>query len=313
MQRASGKNLNTVANYEWAVRRWLVPTLGSIPIAELRADDVEDVLLAEGRARNTMVRVRSVLSQALSQAARRGDIARDVAGLALLPGGARRQGRSLTVEQATTLLEAAAGRRLEALVVVGLLLGLRPGELAGLRWADVDLEAGLLSVRNARVHTPAGPAIGPTKEEWSRRTLEMPVAAVEALRRHRDRQAEERMRAGARWQDHDLVFPTSVGTPYDRWGMRRRFLAITRRAGLGDWQPKELRHSFVSLLSAARVPIEEIADLVGHRNARITAEIYRHRVHPTVGGARPVMDVLFPPTGDDRSGRDGGVGDTPSS
>jgi integrase len=297
VQGRSAKKASTIKNYEWAVHQWLLPTLGDIPIGELTVDDVESVLFAmqdAGLAKNSMVRVRSVLSQVLDRAVRRRAVDRNVATLAVIPAGTRRQGRSLTLEQATKLLQEAERSRLGALVVTGLLLGLRPGELAGLRWSDVDLGRGILSVEHARVETPDGPVIGDPKEEWTRRKLNMPAAVITALRRHRRRQDFEKAAAGPAWHDFDLVFPTSVGTPFDRWGLRRRLQTITRAAGLGEWQPKELRHSFVSLLSDAGVPIEVIADLVGHRNARITAEVYRHRIRRTVGAAKPVMDAIFP-------------------
>ncbi|MHB8440259.1 MAG: tyrosine-type recombinase/integrase [Acidimicrobiales bacterium] len=298
MQRVSGKSPNTIVNYEWAIRGWLTPILGDIPVGELEAEDVEEMLLemhGAGLAKNSMIRARSVLSQVLKRAVRRGVLDRDVAALAQMPGGPRREGRSLSPDQAKALLDAAVGHRLEAMVVTGLLLGLRPGELAGLRWADVCFQTGVLSVRQARVQTQDGTTLGPTKNDWTRRALEMPQLVKESLQAHQLRQRAEIHSTTRTWQDNDLVFPTRNGTPYDRWAMRRQFVGITRAAGIGDWQLKELRHSFVSLMSAHGIPIESIADLVGHRNARITGEIYRHRVHPTVGAARGVMDSLFSP------------------
>ena len=87
----------------------------------------------------------------------------------------------------------------------------------------------------------------------------------------RKRQAAERLRAGEAWQDHDLVFCRADGTPLDRWQVRREFAEITKAAGLGeDWAPRELRHSFVSILSASDVPLEDISQLVGHVSTSVT-------------------------------------------
>jgi site-specific recombinase XerD len=94
-------------------------------------------------------------------------------------------------------------------------------------------------------------AKGDTKTRKSRRVLKLPTRAVEALREHRKRQAAERLQAGEKWQDHDLVFLREDGTPLDRWQVRPEFAVITEAAGLGEqWAPRELRHSFVSILSA---------------------------------------------------------------
>ena len=106
---------------------------------------------------------------------------------------------------------------------------------------------------------------GDTKTPESRRTLALPRKCVEALREHRVRQAQDRLMAGPLWQDHGLVFASAVGTPMDDHNVRRMFRAITEEAGLGTgWVPREMRHTFVSLLSARGVPVEAIALLAGH-------------------------------------------------
>jgi hypothetical protein len=110
---------------------------------------------------------------------------------------------------------------------------------------------------------------GDTKARKSRRTLELPRLAAQALRQHHVRHAAQKLEAGEAWQDHNLVFCTSVGTPLDASNVRRSFRKITKGAGIGtDWSPRELRHSFVSVMSDQGVPIETIADLVGHQRHR---------------------------------------------
>jgi integrase len=124
---------------------------------------------------------------------------------------------------------------------------------------------------------------GDTKTPRSRRTLALPRRCVEALREHRVRQAEDRLAAGPLWQDHGLVFASTVGTPLDDHNVRRQFRAITEAAGLGsDWVPRELRHTFVSLLSAHGVPVEAIALLAGHNQTATTELVYRHQIVPAL-------------------------------
>jgi Phage integrase family len=109
-------------------------------------------------------------------------------------------------------------------------------------------------------------ADGDTKTRKSRRTLQLPTRCVEVLTRHQARQADARARAGDRWEENDLVFATGVGTELDAANVRRAFRNVVKKAGLDpqSWTPRELRHSFVSLLSEAGVPLEDLSRLVGH-------------------------------------------------
>jgi integrase len=177
---------------------------------------------------------------------------------------------------------------LHAYVVLSLLAGLRTEELRSLLWSDVDLDAGTLAVyRSVR-------ASGDTKTPKSRRMLKLPVKAADALRDHRSQQAAARLKAGPLWQDQGLVFASAVGTPLDSHNVRRSFRAITEKAGLGqEWTPRELRHTFVGLLSAHDVTLEDIARLVGHSGTAVTERIYRHEIRPSLTQGAEVMDQLF--------------------
>ena len=117
---------------------------------------------------------------------------------------------------------------------------------------------------------------------------------MEALQGQRRRQAAERAVAGELWQAHGLVFTTSVGTPYESHNLRRDFRRVTAAAGLGvRWVPKELRTSFVSMMSYQGVPVEEIARLAGHASSRTTEVIYRRELRPVITTGAEVMDQIF--------------------
>ena len=117
---------------------------------------------------------------------------------------------------------------------------------------------------------------GNTETRKSRRVLGLPQLAVQALCEHHKCQAADRLKAGALWEDHGLVFASSIGAPLDRHNVLREFRKITEAAGLGsDWVPRELRHTFVSLLSSDGMPLEDIADLVGHKGTVTTETVYR--------------------------------------
>jgi integrase len=108
------------------------------------------------------------------------------------------------------------------------------------------------------------------------------------------RQEEERVAVGGLWSEHNLVFTTAVGTELDAANVRRSFRSICKAAGVGeDWTPRELRTSFVSLLSASGVPVEEIARLAGHSSSRTTEVNYRKELRPVLVKGAEVMDQIF--------------------
>jgi len=292
------RSQNTIDNYSWAVRKHLIPSLGSQRLRALSVEDIEDMLdiaFKEGNcnSKSSLSRLLLVLDRALRDAMRRKKIAFNPATFAEVPGEPASEGRSLTQDQADLLLRAVGGDRLEALVVTGLMVGLRPGELLGLRWDAVDLDNRILEVRRSLKQEKSGLRLGDPKTPRSNRRVDLPAPVVETLRRHRLRQAEERLAAGPLWKDNDLVFCTSLGTPTDHADLRRAFRRITERAGLGHWHPHELRHSNYSLLAAAGVPMDQIADLQGHRDTRMGDLVYRHRVTSSVDAAVKPMEDMF--------------------
>jgi integrase len=213
--------------------------------------------------------------------------------VAIPRGTAGRPSKALTLEQASAALVAAKDSRLHAYVVVSLLTGIRTEEARALDWERVHLTAVGAMPANIEVWRSVR-AGGDTKTPGSRRTLALPPQAVDALKAHHARQAAERLAAGPLWQENGLVFTTSIGTALDAANVRRAFRAVTEKAGLGsDWTPRELRHSFVSLLSANGMPVESIARLVGHAGTAVTEVVYRKELRPVLVDGADVISALF--------------------
>jgi Phage integrase family len=187
-------------------------------------------------------------------------------------------------------VEASVSGRLEALFVLSLTLGLRPGDLRKLSWAHVDLGKGVIHVWRSASRT------GDVKTPKSRRSLVLPKRAVTALVAHRKRQAAERLAAGAGWHDNNLVFCHEDGRMYTSKALNWRFSKMTRRAGIGHWHAHEGRHTAVSIMSSNGVPLQDISDTVGHKSTHVTETVYRHVIVPAIRGGASVMDTVF---GDD--------------
>jgi integrase len=202
------------------------------------------------------------------------------------------ESKSLTLLQAEALLNTAQDSSLHAYIVLSLLIGARTEEIRALTWSHVDLENDPPSIRVWR-SVRAG---GDTKTRKSRRTLALPQRCVDALRDQQRRQVEIRRAAGSKWQENDLVFPSQVGTPSDASHVRRSFRRVVESAGLnpGEWTPRQLRNSFVSLLSDAGVPIEQISRLVGHSGTMTTETIYRKQIRPVLVRGADAVDLIFP-------------------
>lgn len=300
------RTAKTKQGYQWAIEKHLVPALGARRLRDLSPDDVAAMLtgLADrGFSRASLVHLHSVLRRALRWGEARGRVARNVATLVDTPHAHRRVSKALTSDQARAVLRIAQVHRLEALWCIGLTVPSRPGELTGLRWQDVDLELGVLHFRVA-LHLNVESRrleLGELKTEQSRRSVEVPGFVIDALKRRKVAQAGERLALGGAWSNpDDLVFTTEAGTPIDPANLRRALRKLTREAGIpGTWTVYELRHSAVSILSAAGVPLELIADTAGHKNSQVTAVVYRHNLSPVIRSAKGPMEAALGPMATD--------------
>lgn len=285
----------TVELYRYLVEVHIRPTLGGRKLRELTAGEVEAWMESLRRALSTrtLQLARSCLNRSVARAVRRDLVRRNVVEFTEVPAGrAGRKSKAFTAEIADSVLSDTVSDGLYAFIVVSLLTGARTEELRALRWDHVHLDAvpAYLEVwRSVR-------AGGDTKTRKSRRTLALPARCVAALRLQGERQVGDRVSAGVGWTESGLVFTTLVGTAMDGANLRRYFrraLALVPGMEPDDWTPRELRHSFVSLMSDAGVPIEEISRLVGHSGTTVTELVYRHQLRPVIQTGAIVMDRLF--------------------
>ncbi|HEV2123912.1 MAG TPA: tyrosine-type recombinase/integrase, partial [Chloroflexota bacterium] len=230
----------TYEAYESIVRVHLIPAIGRHKLERLTALQVQAMLnekRAAGVSGRTVYTIRAVLRAALNQALRWDMVPRNVATLTDAPTPDDFEAKPIPAEDVARLLPAAKGDRLEALWLLAVWLGLRQGELFGLRWSDVDLDGRSLKVRKQLQWAGSKPRTAQLvdlKTERSKRTIPLPAPLVTALRHHLRRQLEERLIAGDRWQGEawGLVFCSTIGTPLDPSNVTKQYRALLQAAGL---------------------------------------------------------------------------------
>ena len=207
----------------------------------------------------------------------------------------RHQGYVPDGEQAKLLIASAEGDRLGPLLTLALSLGLRRGELLGLRWSDVDIEAARVTIGQAmQRYVGVGLQAAAPKTEQSRRVLNLPQVCIRALRSRRARQAEERLAAGPAWQENGLIFTTPIGTPIDPRNLHRRFKALLKMAGLpAATRFHDLRHACATYLLGEGLSLRTISDLLGHSSISVTSDVYAHVAPQMLEEAARKMDGLL--------------------
>ena len=289
----------TEALYERAVKVYINPSIGKIRLNKLAPSDVSRMLQdleAKGYAPATRRMARATLRRALRMAEQDGYLSRNVAAIAEGPKKVHHEGRSLTPEQAQQFLAAVKGHRHEAAYVIALSLGLRRGEILGLSWRDVEEAEGtvVLQVRRQLVRDKTGLHLVDLKTVGSRRTLHLSRPMVELIDRHRIRQEAEELVGAQRWHnDHALIFTSNIGTPLDPDEFGKTVPKICIDAGLGRWSIHELRHSCASLLIAMEVPIEVVAEQLGHASIRVTKDVYGHLMPRSRARAAEAMRTML--------------------
>jgi integrase len=301
------KGATTHRGYESAVRLHIRPVLGKVRLDKLGGADVRRLVAVcrskclcclngydrhrpederccsagECCGRTPSKRqiqfIHAVLRNALSNAERDELVTRNVAKLVQIPTPRYKVGKGLQVAEVTKLLVEAKKTRLYALYVVAATLGLRRGELLGLRWEDLDLDRGTLTVAKTVQRVGGRLLVDDTKSEASDATVPLPKTTRRELLAHRDRQGKERIEAGEDvWQEHGLVFPTSVGTPVEPRSLNRHFDGIRTRAGLPGVRLHDLRHTVVTLLLELGTPPHVVQAIARHADLDVTLSIYAH-------------------------------------
>jgi integrase len=283
---------STYESYRRQLGRYVIPAIGQIKLTKLTHMHVQGLyrqMQDRGLSGRTVQYTHAVLQRALKQAVRWSMIPRNVCEAVEVPQVRREEIQPLNAEQARSLLRTARGERLEAFYVLAVHTGMRPGELLGLRWEDVTFcdASGTLQLNRAL----SGGEFATPKTKGSRRRIKLSIGSAKALKAHRKRQREEMMQRPRLWQDHGLVFPSSVGTPLSHRNVVRSFKALLRRAGLpASVRLYDLRHTCATLLLSRNVHPKYVQELLGHASISQTLDTYSHIIEGMDGGVTDAID-----------------------
>lgn len=281
----------TLANYRQCAEVYVIPRLGGVRLQHLTAEHL-DVLYREleregkrdgtGLAPKSVRHVHTMVRRALQTAVERGHVLRNVADLAHPPTqkqtrSKRARDKAWTVAQLRTFLEHVEGDRVYAVWLLLATTGLRRAEVLGLRWSDLDLDAGRLRVAQTVTVAESQPVwSGDGKTDSAERSIALDPATVSVLRAHRGRQVEERLAAGPVWQDHGLLFVWEDGRPIHPERVSKWFTDRARAAGLPSIGVHGIRHSYATAALRAGVSPEVVSERIGHADVATTLSIYAH-------------------------------------
>lgn len=293
---------NTYREYEGLLQRYVSPVLGEKRLSDVRPLDIQafySSMSEQGLSPRTVRFTHSVLSSAFKQAVRWRMLSHNPCMSVELPRKTNTEMQSLTPKEAAQFLKEATSDRWGALFILALATGLRPSEYFGLKWSDMDLERGLVTVQRSliwRSYKSGDWYFGEPKTPRSRRRIPLPASVVRALIEHRSRQAEGRLKVGPKYQSLDLVFATNEGQPLIRLNVvQKHFKPILKRAKLPETlRLYDLRHSCATLLLAANENPKVVSERLGHSSITLTMDIYSHVLPDMQQGASDKLEnILF--------------------
>ncbi|MDQ3708051.1 MAG: site-specific integrase [Actinomycetota bacterium] len=280
----------TAQSYEQHVRLHIKPALAQVPLATLdpkRVREVFNAKLREGLAPASVTRIRAVLQRALNDAVRDGYVARNVVTLVKRPKAVHRDPVVFTEDELGRVLKAAQDDALYLAILLAARTGMRMGEVLGLRWVDVDLEIGVLAVRQALQYVAGeGLQMGEPKSAMSRRTIPLAPQLVEELRGRRAEEAEDRRPDG-------LVFTTATGAPVYPGNLTRSWKRVLGRAGVEPRGFHTLRRTYATLLASRGVHPKAAQALLGHSSPVLTLAVYTAASSDMLRDAAATLEDAF--------------------
>ena len=289
----------TAPRYEQLARDYILPELGEIKLRELRLDAIEahyQTLTKMGLSSRSVRFVHSILHKSLNDAIRRGYLSFNPVQGAILPRPDQKEMQILDEDEVMRFLIVVQGNRREALYNIAVKTGMRQGELLALKWSDLDWKRGTIRVQRQVQRIPGeGMVFRAPKTKASLRTIQLGEQTLDTLRNQRTRLELEKAVAGERWQEHNLIFPSTVGTPMGASNLLKDFKKQLEKAKLRDIRFHDLRHTAASLMLNYGVPVLVVSKILGHSKTSTTLDVYGHLIPVMQEQAARIMDEVITP------------------
>ena len=289
----------TWVHYEQVTRCYIVPWIGQLKIRELRPEHIQGLYISlqeQGVGAWTIQKIHGVLHSALGYALKLGMIGRNPISIAQPPKAPAKEMTILNESQVNQLLVIATAHRWQALFHLAIATGAREMELLGLRWNDLDWVRQTLKVERQLVRPNGnGVQFSAPKTRFGKRSIALGSKTIDVLRMHYERQQTERLAAGEQWEEYDLIFTTSNGTPIHPRNLLRDFKKLLKETGLSPIRFHDLRHTAASLMLNHNVPPIVVSRRLGHAKASITLDVYGHLIPSLQTEAAEMIDDLITP------------------
>ena len=307
-RKVAGRAPKTIISYQSLADTRILPALGRIAATQLTPQQIERFYAAQLSSERlderknsgdhisptTVRRLHALLRGAFAHALHQGVVMRNPADAVTPPRATKREPVALSADAVAALQDAAEGHRLARLFHLATTTGMRESELLGLRWSDVDLEARRIYVRVQRQYLPGeGIVERDTKEHRGTRPIDLTEDEVALLTAQRAQVAEDRLRLGEAWKDHDLVFPSQVGTPVNQRNLLRGFDPLLEAAGVPKVRFHDLRHTAGTHLMAAGRGVIPAQHRLGHSRPSTTLDLYGHALPGHQAEAAEAVQATF--------------------
>lgn len=303
---------STYDSYEYLIRLHIAPTIGHIVLKDLKPEHLQRLYNDKGSSgkadgtgglsAKTINRIHVVLHASLDQAVKNGLVIRNVSEATTLPKQKKKEIRILSVDEQINFLAAITGERLKGAFILALGSGIREGELLALRWKNVNLKAGIIRITESlkRVRNYDADSEVKTKlifqepkTEAGKRTIPLPDNVLTELKEHRKRQYEEKLRAGALYEDNDLVFCTEIGKVLEPRNFLRTFYCLVKKAEIPHINFHALRHTYATRLLEANEHPKVVQEILGHSDITMTLNTYSHVMPEIKMAAAQKLNHLF--------------------
>ncbi|MGB3700832.1 MAG: site-specific integrase [Anaerolineales bacterium] len=290
---------NTIILYRKTLTQHILPVLGKLILRDIQPTQIKRLYAIkkqEDRGARTIQLIHAVLHCLMKHAVREGILGKNPLDVIERPRTEQAEFQILNEEQCHQFLIAAADSPYEALYYLALTTGMRQGELLGLKWTDLDWNKSVLLVqRQLQRVEHEGVCLVPPKTKAGRRQIKLGQGILEKMKEHRLKQEQIKVATGDRWQENDLVFPSTIGTPLDQYRLSHEFKKLIKNNGLPNIRFHDLRHTSISFLLEMGTPLNTVQRRAGHAKASTTSDVYGHSMARSQEEAAEKIDEMVLP------------------